>query len=245
MKLTQVMAVFLAVVGLLAAKVAISGEPAPTLAQQLQRQQEKSAQKIPTEVRRVMKEKTEELARSGLVEKSLKIGDRAPDFELPNATGKAVRLADLLQRGPVVIAFYRGGWCPYCNLELRALQKALPEIEKAGAQLVAISPQTPDSSLSTKQKDELQFQVLSDKHNTVARQFGIVFTLPEEIRTIYKGFGHDLAARNGDDSFELPFPATYVIGQDRIIRFTFVNADYTKRAEPADILAVLRELQKR
>ena len=125
---------------------------------------------------------------------------------MPNANGKTVRLDDLLQHGPVVVAFYRGGWCPYCNLELRALQKTLPEIEKHGAQLVAISPQTPDSSLSTQQKDELQFQVLSDKHNAVARQFGLVFTLPEEIRTIYKGFGHDLAARNGDDSFELTVP---------------------------------------
>ena len=217
--------------------------PATDVAQQLQQQREKSAQKFPAEVRRVMKQKTEELARSGLVEKSLKVGDQAPDFELPNATGKTVRLSDLLQHGPVVVAFYRGGWCPYCNLELRALQKSLAEIEKLGAQLVAISPQTPDSSLSTQQKNELQFQVLSDKHNAVARQFGLVFTLPEEIRTIYKGFGHDLAARNGDDSFELPFPATYVIGQDRIIRFAFVNADYTKRAEPADILAVLRELR--
>jgi peroxiredoxin len=235
----------MAVAVLLAAKVAISDEPAPTLAQQLQQQREKSANKIPADVRRVMKAKTEELARSGLVEKSLKVGDKAPDFDLLNVTGKAVRLSELLQHGPVVVAFYRGGWCPYCNLELRALQKVMPEIEKHGAQLVAISPQTPDSSLSTKQKDQLQFQVLSDKHNAVARQFGLVFTLPEEIRSIYKGFGHDLAARNGDDSFELPFPATYVIGQDRIIRFAFANADYTKRAEPSDILAVLRELQKR
>jgi peroxiredoxin len=243
MKLTYTTMMAVAIV--LAAKVAISGEPAPTLAQQLQQQREKSAQKIPAEMRRVMKEKTEELARSGLVEKSLKVGDKAPDFDLPNANGKAVRLSELLQHGPVVVAFYRGGWCPYCNLELRALQKSLAEIEKLGAQLVTISPQTPDSSLSTQQKDELQFQVLSDKHNTVARQFGLVFTLPEEIRSIYKSFGHDLAARNGDDRFELPFPATYVIGQDRIIRFAFANADYTKRAEPADILAVLRELQKR
>jgi peroxiredoxin len=139
-----------------------------------------------------------------------------------NSTTIRVPLSDLLQHGPVVVAFYRGGWCPYCNLELRALQKSLPEIEKLGAQLVAISPQTPDSSLSTQQKDKLRFQVLSDKHSAVARQFGLVFTLPEEIRTIYKGFGHDLAVRNGDDSFELPFPATYVIGQDRIIRFAFV-----------------------
>lgn len=243
MKLTYSTMMAMAVV--LAADAAISDEPAPTLAQQLQQQREKSAQKIPADVRRVMKAKTEELAHSGLIEKSLKVGDKAPDFELPNVTGKMVRLSELLQRGPVVLAFYRGGWCPYCNLELRALQKTLPEIEKLSAQLVAISPQTPDSSLSTKQKDELTFQVLSDKHNAVARQFGLVFTLPEEIRTIYKGFGHDLAARNGDDSFELPFPATYVIGKDRIIRFTFVNADYTKRAEPSDILAVLRRLQKR
>jgi len=156
-----------------------------------------------------------------------------------------VRLSELLQHGPVVVAFYRGGWCPYCNLELRALQKSLTEIQKLGAQLVAISPQTPDSSLSTQQKDELQFRVLSDKHSAVARQFGLVFTLPEEIRTIYKGFGHDIAARNGDDSFELPFPATYVIGQARTIHFAFVNADYTKRAQPAAILKVLRELRRR
>ena len=243
------LAAVLAVTGVLAVSPgnAISAEPVtkPTLAQQLQQQREQSAQKMPAEVRRVMKEKTEELVRSGLVEKSLRVGDKAPDFELPSATGKTVRLGDLLQHGPVVLAFYRGGWCPYCNLELRALQNVLPEIKKLGAQIVAVSPQTPDSSLATKQKNELQFQVLSDQHNSVARNFHLVFTLPEEIRTIYKGFGHDLVVRNGDDSFELPFPATYVIGRDRTIRFAFVNADYTKRAEPADILAVLRELQRK
>ena len=115
------LAAVLAVAGMLAANVAMSDEPPPTLAQQLQQQRERSVQKFPAEVRRVMKAKTEELARSGLVEKSLKVGDRAPDFELPNATGKTVRLGDLLQHGPVVVAFYRGGWCPYCILELRAL----------------------------------------------------------------------------------------------------------------------------
>ena len=135
MKLTHGMAVFLAMAGLLAAEVAMSDEPAPTLAQQLQQQREKSAKKIPADVRRVMKAKTEELARSGLVEKSLKVGDKAPDFELPNANGKTVRLSDLLQHGPVVVAFYRGGWCPYCNLELRALQKSLAEIENTGPSL--------------------------------------------------------------------------------------------------------------
>ena len=243
------LAAVLAVTGVLAfcPGVAISAEAVtkPTLAQQLQHQREQSAQKMPAAVRRVMKEKTEEIARSGLVEKSLRVGDKSPDFELPSATGKTVRLGDLLQHGPVVVAFYRGGWCPYCNLELRALQETLPEIKKLGAQVVAVSPQMPDSSLATKEKNELQFQVLSDQHNSVARQFHLVFTLPEEVRTIYKGFGHDLVARNGDNSFELPFPATYVIGQDRIIRFAFVNADYTKRAEPADILAVLRELRRK
>jgi peroxiredoxin len=236
----------LLVLGVSAGQAAFANEPAaPTLAQQLQQQRERSAQKIPVETRRTMQQKTEELARSGLIEKSLKVGDKAPDFKLLNTAGKAVRLNDLLQHGPVVVAFYRGGWCPYCNLELRALQQRLPEIEKLGAQLIAISPQTPDSSLSTQQKDELQFQVLSDRGNSVARKFGLVFTLPPEIRAIYKGFGHDLVARNGDDSYELPVPATYVIDRDRTIHFGFANADYTKRAEPSDILAALRQLQRR
>ena len=155
--------------------------------------------------------------------------------------GNPLRLSELLREGPVVLSFYRGGWCPYCNLELRALQQVLPEIEKAGATLVAISPETPDNSLSTTKKNELRFQVLSDQVNAMARKFGLVFTLPDAFRPLYEKFDIDIPKYNGDDSYEIPVPATYVIDQDRIIRFSFITTDYTQRAEPADIVAALQQ----
>ncbi|MDQ6960345.1 MAG: peroxiredoxin-like family protein [Mariprofundaceae bacterium] len=149
-------------------------------------------------------------------------------------------LADALEQGAVGLSFYRGGWCPYCNLELQALQQALPEIQSLGAQLVAVSPETPDNSLSTAEKHSLAFTVLSDQGNRVAKDFGIVFTLPEALRPVYAQFGIDLPAWNGDDSFELPMPATYVIGRNGIILDGFVNTDYTQRMEPERILDILR-----
>lgn len=118
----------------------------------------------------------------------------------------------------------------------------LPEIEKAGATLVAVSPETPDNSLSTTEKNELQFQVLSDQGNAVARKFGLVFTLPDALRPLYEKFGIDISKYNGDDSYEIPVPATYVIDQNRIIRFSFVNTDYSQRAEPADVVVALQKL---
>ena len=118
----------------------------------------------------------------------------------------------------------------------------LPEIEKAGATLVAVSPATPDNSLSTTEKNELQFQVLSDQGNAVARKFGLVFTLPDALRPLYEKFGIDIPKYNGDDSYEIPVPATYVIDQNRIIRFSFVNTDYTQRAEPAEVVAALQQI---
>jgi peroxiredoxin len=122
------------------------------------------------------------------------------------------------------------------------LQQVLPEIEKAGATLVAVSPETPDNSLSTTEKNELQFQVLSDQGNAVARKFGLVFTLPDALRPLYEKFGIDISKYNGDDSYEIPVPATYVIDQNRIIRFSFVNTDYSQRAEPADVVVALQKL---
>ncbi len=197
---------------------------------------------LPEDVRKLIEEKGEELARSGITERSLGVGDEAPDFELPDAKGKSVRFSELLKEGPVVLNFYRGGWCPYCNLELRAFQQVLPEIEKAGATLVAVSPETSDNSLSTTEKNELQFQVLSDGGNAVARKFGLVFTLADALRPIYEQFGIDIPKYNGDDSYEIPVPATYVIDQNRIIRFSFVNTDYTQRAEPAEVVAALQQI---
>ena len=198
--------------------------------------------KVPAEVREAMERADMELAASGILERGLKAGDRAPDFRLPNVHGSIVRLNDLLATGAAVLSFYRGGWCPYCNLALRALQKALPEITSLGAQLVAISPQTPDESLSTAEKNELAFFVLSDVGSETAKAFGIAFDLAEELRPIYARFGHALPAKNGDESWVLPIPATYVVDTDGTIALAFRDVDYRNRLEPAEIIGALRAL---
>ena len=214
----------------------------PSLAQQLSEQNAGARERIPTDTLAVMDAATDQVASSGLVDSAVGVGARAPEFTLPDAGGTKVALADLLTNGPVVLAFYRGGWCPYCNLELRALQAALPEIEAAGGSLVAISPELPDNSLSTKERLELAFTVLSDVGNEVAERYGLVFTIPEALRAVYDGFGIDLPASNGDASFRLPVPATYVLAPDGTVAWRFAHPDYTKRAEPADVVEALRAL---
>lgn len=203
--------------------------------------QERSANR-PPQVTKVMQAEAIRWANAGLEEGSLQVGNKIPAFALTNATGKTVSSADLLKEGPLVISFYRGAWCPYCNLELHALQHALPEIEAAGGQLVAISPNLPDTSLSSVEKHHLTFEVLSDVGNKIARKFGLVFNLSEDIRRVYQKFGHDIPDQNGDDTWEIPVPATYVADASGVVVFRFVNTDYTRRAEPADIVAALQKL---
>lgn len=198
--------------------------------------------KIPDHAGAVMTLSLSELKSSGLENTSLKKGAKCPEFSLPNSQGKLISVTNLLQQGPVVLVFYRGGWCPYCNLTLRALQKSLDAIRENGAQLVAISPQEPDQSLSTAEKDELTFEVLSDKKNKVARSFGLVFKLPSDLVKVYGEFGIDLKKANGDDENELPLAATFVVGKDGTIEHAFVDADYKKRMEPAEIVSVLQKL---
>ncbi|MBE9066245.1 AhpC/TSA family protein [Leptolyngbya cf. ectocarpi LEGE 11479] len=199
-------------------------------------------QKVSDEIKSTMDAATEALESARLADQALPVGAIAPDFELPDATGNVVKLSTLLKQGPVVINFYRGEWCPYCNLELRAFQNLLPEFKQAGASLVAISPELPDHSLSVTEKHSLEFAVLSDVGNTVSRQYGLVFTLDASLQPIYQGFGIDIPTSNGDDSYELPMPATYVIDQSGRIRYGFAEADYTQRAEPQDVLSVVKEL---
>lgn len=213
-----------------------------SLAEQLREQNEANRERMPAETLAVLDQATAEVAASGIAGASLGVGAEVPDFELPDATGNKVSLSSLLAKGPVVLAFYRGGWCPYCSTELRALQGKLPEITAAGATLVAISPQTPDASLSSAEKLELAFPVLSDAGNAVADSFGLVFTLPEALRTVYARFGIDLPAANGDDTFRLPIPATYVLAADGTVAWRFADPDYTKRAEPDDVIAALSAL---
>lgn len=194
---------------------------------------------LPPDTLRALEASLARLEASGLSARALKVGDRAPDFVLPDAFGAAVDSAALRACGPLVISFYRGAWCPYCSLELSALQGHLDAFAARGAMLVAVSPQTPDNSLSTQEKLALGFPVLSDVGNKVARAFGLVFTLEEPLRPLYAAMGADLPALNGDNSFELPMPATYVIGQDGVIRLAFVSADYRARPAPQDIRAAL------
>ncbi len=195
--------------------------------------------KIPPEIAAAMTRADNELAASGIAAQALGAGAQAPDFTLTGARGETVTLSNLLRQGPVVVSFYRGGWCPYCNLELRALQAALPEIAARGATLVAISPELPDESLSTAEKYELAFPVLSDTGSRVAREWGIAFDLAEELRPIYARFGHTLPDRNGGSEWVLPVPATFVIAPDGTVRLAFVDTDYRNRLEPAAVLAAL------
>jgi len=199
---------------------------------------------VAPEIREAMVRADMELAASGIAQRALKTGDRAPDFNLPDARGGYVRLKDLLATGPVVLSFSRGGWCPYCNLELRALQQALPEITRLGAKLVAVSPQTPDESLSTTEKNALSFSVLSDIGSTAAKSFGIAYDLAEELRPLYARSDHALPEKNGDKSWVLPIPATYVIDTDGTVALSFVDVDYRNRLEPAEILTALQSLSK-
>lgn len=183
---------------------------------------------------------------SGVLDHALRVNDSAPDFSLPDAFDHEISLSMLLREGPIVISFYRGEWCPFCNLELRALQQALPEINKLGANLIAISPEKPDNGIVLTEKNKLTFPVLSDFRNAVARRFGIVFRVGDEVRDLSKNvFRNDLALRNGEDSYELPVPATFVIDGRGIVRFAHVNVDYmTGRVEPEEVVAALQAIAR-
>jgi peroxiredoxin len=195
--------------------------------------------KLPAAALEVMDRAAHELAATGMARSALGVGARAPRFTLPDATGELVALDDLLANGPVVLTFYRGAWCPYCNLALRALQRHHDAIAARGAHLVAVSPRIPDESLSLTEKEQLAFPVLSDIGSEVAKRFGIAFDLSDELGTVYDGFGFDLQRVNDGHARTLPLPATYVIDGTGVIRWAFVDTDYTVRAEPGDILTAL------
>jgi peroxiredoxin len=186
--------------------------------------------------------KIEELRADFALERAVTVDEIAPDFALPDAVGKSIVLEDLLRAGPVVLTFYRGGWCPYCNIQLRAYQSVLPQISASGARLVAISPQLPDNSLDTVNKNALTFDVLSDARNEVARSYGLVYSLPEEIRAALRSNNKALPSINGDDSWELPVPATYVVARDQHVALAYIEVDYRKRLEPKALLTCLKSL---
>jgi peroxiredoxin len=198
--------------------------------------------KVPAEILATMAQATNDLKHSGIEDRALKTGDTVPDFELPDQHGERRRLSDYLAKSPVVLNVYRGGWCPYCNMEMKALHDVLPEIEARGARLVGLSPETPDRAMATAERHSIRIDILSDAGNRIAERLGLVFELPQALRPVYEKIGIDIPAYNGDQSFKLPVPATYIIGQDRKILYHFVNADYTQRLEPSEIVARLASL---
>ena len=194
---------------------------------------------VPHTVIEVMHRATAELIAAGAAEKALKAGDKAPDFTLNDPEGNPVSSTDLLAKGPLVVSFYRGVWCPYCNMELQALETALPSFRELGANLIAISPQTAVNSRKSVRQNALNFPILSDTHNDVAAKFGLRFALPDYLVELYQNLKNDLPGFNGDESWTLPMPGRFVIGQDGVILYAEVNPDYTRRPEPEDMLPAL------
>lgn len=192
--------------------------------------------------RAVMEKAAADLARA-MPAPGLPAGSPAPDFALPDALGNPVRLHDLLAQGPVVLVFYRGAWCPYCNLQLHALKESLPHIQRYGARLVAVTPQMPDRSRRQIEKDAYPFAILSDLDNRVMRAYNLYFELPEELRRLYiEDFDLDIADYNGEGRYGLPVPGTFIIDRDGVIRAAYADTDYTRRMEPAAIIEALSDI---
>ena len=210
------------------------------LTDQLQEFSEKAVKDIPADIMQKLQRAMQDLEQKHIADKAKKKGEKIDSFELPNASGGKVALDKMLESGPVVLSFYRGSWCPYCNMELRALQERLPEMQALGAQLLAVSPQVPDKSLSTVEKNALDFEVASDLGNRVARDLGLVFELAEDLKPVYKQWGADLEEFNGDDKYELPIPSTFVVNTDGTIIHAHHDIDHSKRMDPDEIIDVLK-----
>ena len=213
-----------------------------TLQEEIEAFKADSAKRFDAERTAVYAKAQEHIENSGVADRALREGDTAPMFELPDAHGNSVKFADVLANGPAIVCFYRGSWCPFCNLELRAYQRELASMEDAGVTLVAISPNTPDESLGLIDKNELTYPVLSDAENTVAKQFNLVYTMEESLVEYYTNHDRNIAAMNGSEVWELPVPATYVVDRDGTIRFAFVNLNHRERAEPSEVVAIAAEL---
>jgi peroxiredoxin len=182
------------------------------------------------------------LDRAQTARRALKPGDAMPSFVLPNAEGRLVFSDELLAEHALVVNFFRGDWCPYCTRMLQALEAALPRIAAAGGRLVAMTPDTGRHLAATKRAQRLSYEILSDVDGAVGLQCGVLFQVPESTREMLAGFGTDLAERHGNDGWLIPIPATYVVDRGGIIRYAFAETDFTRRAEPDEIVAVLQAL---
>ena len=197
------------------------------------------SKQLPAEIFEAFGKSVEDLKTKNIEENSIKEGDVFPSFLLPNAKNQEVSSSEILKSGKMIVAFYRGDWCPYCNLELAALQKALPEIKKKNVTLVAISPQSPDNSLTTVEKHNLEFEVLTDDNNVLASKIGISFKLQDFIVPVYESIGIDVPKHNGNNENTLPVPAVYVIDQNGVVLSKFIDTNYVNRVDIEQLISQL------
>lgn len=209
------------------------------LVKQIQQFNNELATQVPQEVLEAFGKSIEDLKTKNIEEKSIKLGAIMPDFSLPNAKNEIIHSKEILKNGKMIVAFYRGSWCPYCNLELKAFQENLSKINDKKASLVAISPQSPDNSLSIIEKHNLTFEVLTDKDNTFAKQLGIVFELQDFVLPFYNALGINLSSFNKNDDNSLPIPAVFVVNENGIIIYKFADANYMNRIDIDELLNTL------
>ena len=218
----------------------VPGTETRPLREILSERKEKLAKYVPAATLEVHARVVAELKSQGLAAGSLTVGSNSPEFSLPDHNAKVVSSAELLRRRRLVLCFFRGRWDPFCCGQMEAMNRIVPQIEAAGASLVAISPQTVKQSAFMADQHRLRFALLRDAGNQVARQFGLVYRLPDEQQEIYRRAFVNLPFINGDDSWELPIPASYVVDRDGVVLFASANEDYTERPEPEDIVGRLR-----
>jgi peroxiredoxin len=236
-------------VGLLLAPL-VHGAQVPNYAEDVQAlekrmQSDKNQPKVSEQDSAAMAKAASDLA-AQMPNPGLKVGAKAPDFSLKNPNGKTVKLSDALKKGPVILTFYRGAWCPYCNLQLRQLKQSLPQFKKHGASLIAITPQTPDKSVNQFKKDGYPFEVLSDLDYKVIKSYELYWEIPPELHATYqRAFGLDITVFNGPGRRALPIAGTFVIDRAGVVRAAFADTDYKKRMEPADILAALQRVAQK
>lgn len=225
---------------LLLATSLISMSQTQTLREKIEARELEGKKKLSKEIKTTFGKGITAVKEAKIVEGAKQVGEKAPDFTLENASGKKVQLSSVLKTGPVILTWYRGGWCPYCNITLAALQEELPAIKKAGATLLALTPELPDKALTTKEKNKLEFEVLTDLNHEVAEKYKLLFKLTPEVEEIYGKF-FDLNEFNGKEAGTdtLPLAATYIIDQSGIITWAFLHHDYHMRAEPKDIVNFL------
>jgi len=213
-----------------------------SLKEELEAKNAEVEKNVPPELFSQMRSSVDDLRDSGLSAQAPKKGEALLGFSLPNQHGNIITLASLLEKGPLVINFYRGRWCPYCSIELSAYQSILADINRLGATFIAISPELPDDSLTDSEKATMDFDVLTDKNLSYARSLHLTFTVPENIRGIYSDFGFNLEDKNGVGQHDLPMPVTIVVGQDGVVIDCFCDEDYTKRKEPSEVLELLKAI---